>query len=74
MFTGTPPWKPFDCKSRPNSHDVLDGDRRAHRTGGEPRLSHVPIRVGISDISYMSRLVSLTIPVLSFNDFGFAGA
>jgi len=51
VFTGTPPRKPFDCKSRPNSRDVLDCDRRAHPTGGEPRLSHVPFRVGISDIS-----------------------
>ena len=51
VFTGTPPAKPFDCKSRPNSRDVLDCDRRADPTGGEPRLSHVPIRVGVSDIS-----------------------
>ena len=41
VFRGTPPAKPFDCKSGPNPRDVLGGDRRAHPTGGEPRLSHV---------------------------------
>jgi hypothetical protein len=51
VFRGTPPPKPFDCKSGPNSRDTLDGDRRAHPTGGEPRLSRVPIRAGIPDIS-----------------------
>jgi hypothetical protein len=51
VFGGTPPAKPFDCKSGPNPRDVLGGDRRAHPTGGEPRLSHVHLRVGISDIS-----------------------
>lgn len=51
VFRGTPPVKPFDCKSGPNPRDVLGGDQRAHPTGGEPRLSHVPIRVGVSDIS-----------------------
>jgi hypothetical protein len=40
VFRGTPPPKPFRCKSGPNSLGVLAVDRGAHPTGGEPRLSH----------------------------------
>ena len=40
VFRGTPPPKPFRCKSRPDTSGVLCGDRGADPVGGEPRLSH----------------------------------
>ncbi len=39
-FRGTPPPKPFRCKSRPDTFGVLVSDRGADPIGGEPRLSH----------------------------------
>jgi hypothetical protein len=40
VFGGTPPPKPFRCKSRPDTFGVLVSDRGAGPVGGEPRLSH----------------------------------
>jgi hypothetical protein len=40
VFRGTPPPKPFRCKSRPDTFGVLGRDRGANPIGGEPRLSH----------------------------------
>jgi hypothetical protein len=40
VFRGTPPPKPFKCKSKPDTLGVLVSDRGADPIGGEPRLSH----------------------------------
>jgi len=50
VFGGTPPPKPFRCKSRPDTFGVLVSDRGADPVAGEPRLSHARLRVGTADI------------------------
>jgi hypothetical protein len=50
VFRGTPPPKPFDCKSGDQMRGVLVRDPWAEPTGGESRLSHARFRFGVCDI------------------------
>jgi hypothetical protein len=50
VFRGTPPTKPFICKSVSNQIGARLRSRWADPTGGKPRLSGAGIRLALSDI------------------------